>query len=139
MSNPGPAVTVSAHPSNVTTAQTWRLLAISRGVNVAATGNVAVPIINSTAYLPETLLVTNSSASTTTAALSVYTGSGATGSEVFASLTLANNATALGVTSESAYETTTAYNAQTLYINVGTAQSGAGTVDVYIYGYDFSV
>jgi hypothetical protein len=28
---------------------------------------------------------------------------------------------------------------QNLYVNVGTAQGAAATMDVYVYGYDFSV
>ena len=143
MSNPGPAVTNSAHPSNVSTNQALRLLGVARGVSVTATGNVSMQINNSTVYLPTSMIVTNSnnagtSVSAASAALSIYTGSGATGSEVFASTTLANCTTNVGTQVVTAFESTTAFTAQNLFINVGTASSNVGTVDVYVYGYDFS-
>jgi hypothetical protein len=147
MSNPGPAVTNSAHPSNITTSQAQRLLGVVRGVNANAVASVALPINNSSVYLPQSLVVTNSnnagtSANASSAALSIYTapgGSGGSGSEVFASTTLANLTTNLGTQIVTAYESTTAFTNQTLYVYVGTASGNAGTVDVYVYGYDFSV
>ena len=146
MSNPGPAVTVSAHPSNVSTVQALRLLAVGRGINANAVASTAIPVNNTSVYLPVTMVVTNSNSAGTSvnassAALSLYTapgGSGGSGSEVFASTTLANLTTSAGTQVVSAYESTTAFTAQNLYAYVGTGSGVTGTVDVYVYGYDFS-
>jgi len=51
---------------------------------------------------------------------------------------LTNNTALLGTTVATAYESTLAFSVQTLYAYVGTAAGAVGTVDAYIYGYDFS-
>jgi hypothetical protein len=146
MSNPGPAVTVSQHPSNLSTVQALRVLAVVKGVNANAVASVAIPINNSTTYLPQTLVITNSnfngtSVNASAAAVSVYTapgGAGGSGSEVFALTTTANLTTNLGAQLVSAYESTTAFQNQNLYAYIGTASGNVGTVDIYVYGYDLT-
>ena len=78
MSNPGPATTVSAHPSNVTTNQALRLIGVAKGVNLAATGFTPVPVVNSTAYLPKEMIVTNVNNAGAVVSLSTSTALGIT-------------------------------------------------------------
>ena len=147
MSNPGPAVTTSFHPSNVTTAQTLRLLAVVRGVNANAVGSTAFQVNNTNNYLPTSIIYTNANnagatANLGSAAASIYTapgGSGGSGTELAAITTLANCTAPLGTQVVTAYESTLAFSAQTLYAYVGTAAGAVGTIDIYVYGYDFSV
>ena len=85
MSNPGPATTVTIHPSNLATNQAIRLLAVATGVNVNATGDQAVlPIINSTNYSVSNVVFTNASTSLTTAAAGLFTAPSAGGTGVVA-------------------------------------------------------
>jgi hypothetical protein len=147
MSNPGPAVTTSYHPSNITTVQALRLLGVVRGVNSNAVGSTAIPLNNTNNYLPTSVVFTNANnggatANESSTAASIYTapgGAGGSGAEVFALTTLANLTAPLGTQIVSAYESTLAFSAQNLYVYVGTASGVVGTFDAYIYGYDFSV
>ena len=148
MSNPGPATTVSAHPSNVTTNQTLRLLGVAKGVNLNAVAFTPVPVNNSTTYLPQTLLVTNVNnagatvALSTTTALSLTTTNVGSPSSLFPALTTAQISalatSPLGVSLSTASANTPAQVVQTLYADVTTASGATGTGDVYVYGYDFS-
>ena len=148
MSNPGPATTVSAHPSNVTTNQTLRLIGVAKGVNLNAVGFTPVPVNNSTTYLPQTLLVTNVNnagatvALSTTTALSLTTTNVGSPSSLFPALTTAQISalatSPLGVSLSTASANTPAQVVQTLYADVTTASGATGTGDVYVYGYDFS-
>jgi len=148
MSNPGPATTVSAHPSNVTTNQALRLLAVAKGVNLNAVAYTPVQITNSTAYLPKEMIVTNVNNAgaavslSTTTALGITTVNSGSPSSLFAALTTAQinalSSTTLGTAYVDASATSTAYNNQTLYVDVTTASGATGTGDVYVYGYDFS-
>ena len=148
MSNPGPATTVSAHPSNVTTNQTLRLIGVAKGVNLNAVGFTPVPVNNSTTYLPQTLLVTNVNnagsavALSTTTALSLTTTNVGSPSSLFPALTTAQISalatSPLGVSLSTASANTPAQIVQTLYADVTTASGATGTGDVYVYGYDFS-
>ena len=146
MSNPGPAVTTSAHPSNVTTDQALRLLAVVKGINANSVASTAIPVNNTNNYLPTSIIFTNANnagavANLSSAVISVYTapgGASGSGTEVFALTTLTNNTALLGTTVATAYESTLAFSVQTLYAYVGTAAGAVGTVDAYIYGYDFS-
>ena len=148
MSNPGPATTVSAHPSNVTTNQTLRLIGVAKGVNLNAVGFTPVPVNNSTTYLPQTLLVTNVNnagatvALSTTTALSLTTTNVGSPSSLFPALTTAQISalatSPLGVSLSTASANTPAQIVQTIYADVTTASGATGTGDVYVYGYDFS-
>lgn len=136
-SNPGPAVTVSAHPSNVTTNQTLRLLAVYKGVNANVTGDTVLPIINSTSYSVSNVIFTNASVNMTTAEAGVFTAPAAGGTAIVADAALSALSSA-SVVSQRTVASTAAQTGQKLYVNVSTAQGAAAMFDVYVYGYDFS-
>lgn len=135
--NPGPAVTVSAHPSNVTTNQTLRLLAVYKGVNANVTGDTVLPIVNSTSYSVSNVIFTNASVNMTTAEAGVFTAPAAGGTAIVADAALSALSSA-SVVSQRTVASTAAQTGQKLYVNVSTAQGAAATFDVYVYGYDFS-
>ena len=138
MANPGPATTTTIHPQNVTSNQAIRLLAVATGVNVNATGDQAVlPIINSTNYSVSNVVFTNASTSLTTAAAGLFTAPSAGGTALVANAAL-TALTGSTVVSQRTVASTAIQSAQNLYLNVGTAQGAAATMDVYVYGYDFS-
>ena len=136
--NPGPASATTIHPQSVTTNQAIRLLAVATGVNVNATGDQAVMnIINSTNYSVSNVIFTNASTSLTTAYAGVFTAPSAGGTAIMANAAL-SGLTGSSVVGQETVATTATQSGQKLYVNVGTAQGAAATVDVYIYGYDFS-
>jgi hypothetical protein len=144
MANPGPATTVSSHPSNVTTNQTLRVIGVIKGVTANSTGNYAIQVTNSTVFLPQSLIVTNlnnagASVTPTGLALGVALTSG--GTSLYGAITAANLSTPQGVSLVAPSASTTAKTVQNLYLNVtaalDTVVPGA-TFDVYVYGYDFS-
>ena len=135
--NPGPAVTVSAHPSNVTTNQTLRLLAVYKGVNANVTGDTVLPINNSTSYSVSNVIFTNASVNLTTAEAGLFTAPAAGGTAIVADAALSALSSA-SVVSQRTVASTAAQTGQNLYVNVSTAQGAAATFDVYVYGYDFS-
>jgi hypothetical protein len=137
MANPGPASTVTIHPQNVLSNQAIRLLAVATGVNVNSTGDVAVlNIANASNWSVSNVVFTNASISLTTAAAGVFTAPGASGAIVSnAALSALTGPT---VVSQRTVASTATNTGQYLYINVGTAQGAAATMDVYIYGYDFA-
>ena len=145
MSNPGPAVTNSTHPSQLSSQQALRVLAVQKGVSVAALGDTPIQINNSALYLPITVVIANANnngatQSVASVALGVYTaplGASGTGTAVLATAALTGQTTPAYVTVSSSADTNTALSAQTLYVNQTTATATA-TVDVYIYGYDLS-
>lgn len=146
MANPGPAVTSSAHPSNVTTSQTLRLLGTLKAVNVNAPSGsfFSLPINNSTVYQPTLLIVTNSNnagaatGTLTSLALGITTTGSGTPTSLFGAITASQLATVLGVSQVAASAVVTSYNQQNLFVNIATTTAVTGTVDVYVYGYDFS-
>jgi len=148
MSNPGPATTVSAHPSNVTTNQALRLIAVAKGVNLNAVAFTPVQVNNSTAYLPKEMIVTNVNNAgsvvslSTTTALGITTTNAGSPSSLFGALTTAQisalSTAVLGTAYLDSSSTSLAYNNQTLYVDVTVASGATGTGDVYVYGYDFS-
>ncbi len=138
MANPGPASTTTIHPQNVASNQAIRLLASATGVNVNATGDQAVlQIINSTNYSVSNVVFTNASTSLTTAAAGVFTAPSAGGTAIVANAAL-SALTGSTVVSQRTVAATATQSGQNLYVNVGTAQGAAATMDVYVYGYDFS-
>lgn len=138
MANPGPASTTTIHPQNVATNQAIRLLAVATGVNVNATGDQAtLPIINSTNYSVSNVVFTNASISLTTAYAGLFTAPSAGGTGIVANAAL-SALTGSTVVSQRTVASTATQSAQNLYLNVGTAQGAAATMDVYVYGYDFS-
>ena len=145
MANPGPAVTISAHPQGATTGTTLRLIGTVKNVTANATGNYAIPVVNSAVYLLQSLIVTNlnnagAAVTPTGLAMGVATTSG--GSSLYGAITAANLSTPPGVSLVAPTASTTGNTVQNLYLNVTagltTAVVGA-TFDVYVYGYDFSV
>jgi|ERR1700758_521575 len=119
-----------------------RLLAVARAVNLAQTGDAAaMPVINSAAWSPATVVTANGlvsgvPASIAAAGIGIFTGPASTGTTVRTQGVLtaqtANASIAAGALAATAALQLTA---QTMYINVGTALANA-TVDVFIYGYD---
>ena len=142
--NPGPAVTVSAHPQNVTTNQTLRLLAVLKGVNANNTAALPMQVINSTNYSVKSLIVTNLNnagvaVTPTGLALGVATTSG--GSTLFGAITASNLATTNGIYFSDALAQAVTAAGPNLYLNITaglTTPVVGATIDVYVYGYDFS-
>lgn len=137
MANPGPATTVANHPSNLSTNQALRLLASFQGVNVNATGDTVLPILNTNSYSVSNVIFTNASVSLTTAAAGVFTAPAAGGTGIVANAAL-SAMTASTVVSQRTVASTALQTGGNLYVNVGTAQGAAATMDVYVYGYDLS-
>ncbi len=137
MSNPGPASTTTIHPSNVASNQAIRLLASYQGVNVNQTGDTVLPISNTTNYSVSNVIFTNASTSLTTALAGVFTAPGAGGTGIVANAAL-SALTGSTVVSQRTVAATAAQAGQNLYVNVGTAQGAAATMDVFVYGYDLS-
>ena len=138
MANPGPASVQTIHPQNVLTNQAIRLLSVVTGVNVNATGDQAVlPILNSTNYSVSNVVFTNASVSLSSAAAGLFTAPSAGGTGLVANAAL-SALSASTVVSQRTVASTAIQSAQNLYLNVGTAQGATATMDVYVYGYDFS-
>lgn len=137
MANPGPATTVTNHPSNLATNQAIRLLASYQGVNVNATGDTVLPILNTGSYSVSNVIFTNASTSLTTAAAGLFTAPSAGGTGIVANAAL-SAMTGATVVSQRTVASTAAQTGQNLYVNVGTAQGAAATMDVYVYGYDLT-
>ena len=144
MANPGPAVTTSAHPQGITSVQAQRLLFVYKGVSVGAATDFNLQVINSSNYSVQNILVTNSVTTATGASVSVasvnlglYTAPAKAGTAILTAAALSSN-TANTVVYIVAPTTTASQAAQNLYVNISTAFVAGATVDVYVYGYDFS-
>ena len=137
MANPGPATTVANHPSNLATNQAIRVLASFQGVNVNATGDTVLPIQNTNSYSVSNVIFTNASTSLTTALAGVFTAPSAGGTGIVANAAL-SALTGSTVVSQRTVASTALQTGPNLYVNVGTAQGAAATMDVYVYGYDLS-
>lgn len=138
MANPGPASTQTIHPQNVLSNQSIRLLAVATGVNVNATGDTAnLKIANASNWSVSNVVFTNASISLTTAAAGLFTAPSGGGTAIVANAAL-SALTASTVVSQRTVASTAIQTGENLYINVGTAQGAAATMDVYVYGYDFS-
>ena len=137
MANPGPATTVTNHPSQLATNQAIRLLASYQGVNVNATGDTVLPILNTGSYSVSNVIFTNASTSLTTAAAGLFTAPSAGGTGIVANAAL-SALTGATVVSQRTVASTASQAGQNLYVNVGTAQGAAATMDVYVYGYDLT-
>ena len=142
MSNPGPAVTSTTHPSNLNSQQALRVLGVLKGVSTAAAADFAVQINNSALYVPVSVVVANANNAGATQSvasvnLGVYTAVSKGGSAVLTAAALTSQTTPSYVTISAATNPNTALSSQTVYVNISTAFATA-TVDVYIYGYDLS-
>jgi hypothetical protein len=141
MANPGPSSTTTIHPSNLATNQAIRLLAYASGVPISQTGDssVTLPINNTTSYSVQNVAITNANKDVSSGALAIWTLPAGAGTEIVSNAALTGNTSSAFVTNSTVVSTTKTANisAQTLYVKVGTAVSG-GTVDIFVYGYDFS-
>ena len=143
MSNPGPAITSTTHPSNLNSQQALRVLAVLKGVSTAAAADFAVQINNSSLYVPVSVVVANANNAGATQSvasvnLGVYTAVSKGGTtSILTAAALTSQTTPTYVTISAASNPNTAQTAQTVYVNISTAFATA-TVDVYIYGYDLS-
>jgi hypothetical protein len=141
MANPGPASTQTIHPSNLASNQAIRLLAYASAVPVSATGDAAVtlPINNTSSYNVQNVAITNANVDVSGGALAIWTAPAGTGTEIVTNASLTSNTSSTYVTNATVVAGTKAKRLtdQTLYVRVGTAVAG-GTVDVFVYGYDFS-
>ena len=140
--NPGPAVTISGHPQQASTGGTLRLLAVQKGLSVAALGDTAVPVINSSLWVPVSVIVANANNAGTTAdvhsvGFGVYTAASQGGTAILTNAALTSNTSSTYVTVSAATTPNTAETVQNLYFNVATATATA-TVDAYVYGYDLT-
>jgi hypothetical protein len=112
---------------------------VATGVNVNATGDaVNLKIANATNWSVSNVVFTNASISLTTAAAGLFTAPSAGGTAIVANAAL-SALTASTVVSQRTVASTAIQTGDNLYVNVGTAQGAAATMDVYVYGYDFSV
>lgn len=133
-----PNSTSTIHPSNLATNQAIRLLAVATGVNVNSTGDQAtLAINNASSYSVSNVVFTNASISLSSAAAGLFTAPAAGGTGLVANAAL-SALSASTVVSQRTVASTALQTAQNLYLNVGTAQGAAATMDVYVYGYDFS-
>ncbi len=141
MSNPGPASTQTIHPSNLATNQAVRLLAYANNVPISATGDsiVTLPVFNTSSYNVQFVAITNANTDVSGGALAIWTAPAGTGTEIVTNASLTSNTSSTYVTNATVVAGTkaTRLTAQTLYVKVGTAVT-AGTVDIFVYGYDFS-
>lgn len=137
MANPGPATTVSNHPQVLSSNQALRLLASFQGVNVNASGDTVLPILDTGSYSVANVIFTNASVSLTTALAGVFTAPSAGGTAIVANAAL-SALTAPSVVSQRTVASTAAQSGQNLYVNVGTPQGAAATMDVFVYGYDLT-
>lgn len=137
MANPGPASTVTTNTTMVATNMALRLLAVVKGVNLAVTGDTVIPIITATTYSVANVILTNASISLSAALAGVFTAQAAGGTAIVANAAL-SALTGPTIVSQRTVAATGTQTGQNLYVNVGTAQGAAATVDVYVYGYDFS-
>jgi hypothetical protein len=142
MSNPGPAITSTTHPSNLNSQQALRVIAVLKGLSVASLGDTAVQINNSALYVPATVVIANANNAGANVDVSsvhfgVYTAKSQNGTAVLTQAALTSQTTTSYVTVSASSTPNTAESAQTLYFNVSSA-TATGTIDVYVYGYDLS-
>ena len=136
MANPGPATSVSNNPQNLSSNQALRLLASYQGVNVNAAGDTILPILDTSRYSVSNVIFTNASVSLSSAAAGLFTAPGASGAIV--SNAALSALTSASVVSQRTVASTAAQSGQNLYLNVGTPQGAAATMDVFVYGYDLT-
>ena len=137
MSNPGPASSTSIHPQNLGTNQALRVIACIKGLSVATLADTPIQVINSSYWVPTSVIVTNASVDVHSVYIGVYTAASQGGTAVLTAAALTSNTSSAYATVSAATSTSTTLTAQTLYVNVSTA-TASGTVDVYVYGYDLS-
>ena len=137
--NPGPATTAGPATQNLSANRAIRLLASSKGVTLNAVGDSAVvPVLGSpSSWSPLYIIFTNASVSLAQAYAAVYTGPAASGTGVLTAQALSTCSGSTVVYSV-APTTTVLETAQQLYFRCTTINTAAATVDMYVFGYDFS-
>jgi hypothetical protein len=63
MANPGPASSIQTHPQVLSSNQALRLLGSAQSINCNATGDTAIPILNTSSYIILYVIATNASIS----------------------------------------------------------------------------
>ena len=142
MSNPGPASSTSIHPQNLGTNQALRLISVIKGLSTATLGDTTASVINTTSWVPTSVVVANANnagaaADVSSVYIGVYTAASQGGNAILTAAALTSQTTVAYVTVSASSTPHTAESAQTLYFNVSSATATA-TVDVYVYGYDLS-
>jgi hypothetical protein len=142
MSNPGPASSTSIHPQGLTTAQALRMIACVKGLNLAAAGDTAASVINTTSFVPVNVIFSNANnaganVDVTAVEVGVYPGPSKSGTSILTAAALTSVTATTYVKVSAASNAATQQTAQTLYFNVGGTTTTA-TVDVYVYGYDLT-
>jgi hypothetical protein len=141
MANPGPASVSTIHPQNLTTNQAIRLLGVATGVSLNVTGDApqVINVINSSTYNITNVVITNANKDVSAGYLAIWTQPAGAGTEVVTNAALTSNTASTYVTKSTVVTATGVLNlsTQNFYVKVGPAVSG-GTVDIYIYGTDFS-
>jgi hypothetical protein len=136
MSNPGAASSVTAPSQGLNSPQALRLLTSKKLIDVNALGDTALPIINSNSYSVKFVVVTGS-ISLTTAAAGLFAAPAAAGTAIVSNGAL-SGVSGSTVVVELTVNSTAIKTAQTLYFNVATVQGAAATLNIFVYGYDFS-
>jgi len=141
MANPGAATTTTVHPQVLSSNQAIRLIAYATSVSINATGDAAItlPVINTTTYNVTNVVITNANKDVSAGALAIWTGAAGTGTEIVTNAALTSNTSSAYVTKSTVVAATGTANlsAQVFYVRIGTAVA-SGTVDVYVYGTDFT-
>lgn len=132
-----PNSTTTNSSQNVTTVQALRLLAVLKGLSVAAAGDTAFQIIAAGTWVAREIVTANANVTMATATVGVYTAPAQGGTAVLTTAALTGQTTTTFVYDRAATSLTASLTAQTLYANVGTTVA-TGTVDLYVYGYDLS-
>jgi hypothetical protein len=162
--NPGPAITSTPSTEAVLTpinslvslvpqgANALRLLGVARGVVVnTGTGDIAaIPVLNSTSFIPTFVYFANAQGGSAAAlTVSVNGGPGVTGVSIVASAALAAltapnkyvqgaSAVAANTSVQLATMGTSGGGSNYFYVNSTVVSAAATTIDIFVYGYDIS-
>jgi len=106
------------------------------GANMNSTADQAIPISIPTGakYTVTKILVTNTSASLTLAAGGFYTAASKGGTAIVAAAQVYSALTAAGKLLAATIAVTDTQTVATLYLSLTTAQGGAATADIYVFG-----
>ena len=142
MSNPGAATTVSIHPIQLGSNQALRLIAVVKGLSLAAAGDTTASVITTSSYVPTQVVIANANnaganVDVSAVQVGVYPAASQGGTSILTAAALTSMTTQTYVKVSNASNPNTAQSAQTLYFNVGGTTTTA-TADVYVYGYDLS-
>ena len=139
MANPGPASSIQTHPQVLSSNQALRLLGSAQSINCNATGDTAIPILNTSSYMILYVIATNASVSLTTATGGLFTNTSAGGTPLVTSAALSALTASTVVSQRTVLAAGAAQNtSQTIYWNIATAQGAAATMDLLVYGIDLT-